>query len=115
MPYNFNVSENTDVGKIVFSKINITDADSIGEAIEVTCINTDSSQGCSVFETQTIESEQNKYNGQIVLKKILNYAEQHTYKFSLKATVSFQILFVIKEHLLKQFIVFYIYYMFIYP
>lgn len=73
----------------MFKNITVTDKDTTGSNIEVECETLPIySDACDVFGIEAVTSEQNLYQGAIVLKKKLNYTEQQLYEFILKATVS---------------------------
>lgn len=83
------VAEDAPVDKTIFTGITVTDADSVGDAIEVECVNLQEYQdACDMFQVETIDSTQNSYHGVIVLRESLDYARQQTYQFQLRATVS---------------------------
>lgn len=92
MPYVIEVDEDTPVDKTIFTGITVTDADSVGDAIEVECINLPEYQdACNMFNVETIDSTQSNYHGAIVLRQSLDYARQETYQFQLRATVIYYI------------------------
>ncbi|XP_017767839.1 PREDICTED: cadherin-87A isoform X2 [Nicrophorus vespilloides] len=87
VPYEINVKEDEPIGSTVFSEVVLSDPDSLGESIEVECINLPGfERACEIFELQAVESSQNTYKGVFVLKKKLNYTMQDTYEILLKAT-----------------------------
>ncbi|KAJ8969553.1 hypothetical protein NQ314_001705 [Rhamnusium bicolor] len=86
-PYEIVINEDTPPGTEVFSNITISDKDTTGANIEVDCINLPEYQdACKIFNIETLSSEQNSYQGAIILKRKLNYAIQREYGFLLKAT-----------------------------
>lgn len=77
----------------MFSNITVTDKDTIGSNIEVDCESLPIyPDACDVFNIKSVSSEQNFYQGAIVLRKKLNFTEQQLYEFILKATVSYSII-----------------------
>lgn len=87
-PYEFAVNEDHTPGSQVFSNITVTDKDTTGSNIEVECESLPIyPNACDVFKIEAVISEQNLYQGAIVLQKKLNYTEQQLYEFILKATV----------------------------
>ncbi|KAF5278616.1 hypothetical protein FQA39_LY00658 [Lamprigera yunnana] len=87
VPYNVFVNEDTIIGTTIFSDIFVTDADTVGDSIEVECINlSNADDTCSIFSIITIDSAQSSYNGSIVLNEKLDYALRTEYKFLLRAT-----------------------------
>lgn len=88
MPYIIDVAEDTPVDKTIFTGITVTDADSIGDAIEVECVNLlEFHDACNMFSVETIDSAESSYHGAIVLRQSLDYARRESYQFQLKATV----------------------------
>lgn len=84
------VDEDTPVDKTIFAYVSATDADSVGETIEVECVNLPTfSNACDMFSVETIDSSQSSYHGAIVLRQSLDYARQQSYQFQLRATVIF--------------------------
>lgn len=89
VPYKIEVKEDTPVGTTIFSNIELSDADSLGDSLEVECIDIPGSEKtCEKFQIQTIDSDQNKYTGAIILNSPLDYASKESYTFILQATVS---------------------------
>ncbi|KAK9728307.1 Cadherin domain [Popillia japonica] len=87
VPYDLEVKEDTPIGTTIFSNIILTDADSVGETIEVTCVEVpDFKDACNVFLIKTVDAEQSRYVGEIVLQGHLNYSVQESYMFLLNAT-----------------------------
>ncbi|KAF5276236.1 hypothetical protein FQR65_LT04041 [Abscondita terminalis] len=87
VPYNVFVNEDTGIGATVFTNIYVTDADTVGDAIEVECVNLyESDNTCDVFSVVAVDSAQNSYNGSLVLHQKLNYSVKTEYKFLIKAT-----------------------------
>ncbi|KAK4881840.1 hypothetical protein RN001_005159 [Aquatica leii] len=87
VPYKVFVNEDTTIGSIIFSEIYVTDADTVGDALEVECVNLfESDNTCTIFSIVTIDSAQNSYNGSIVLQQKLDYSLKTEYNFMLKAT-----------------------------
>lgn len=83
------VNEDTLIGSKIFTNITITDKDTTGSNIEVECQSLPIyPDACDVFNIETVKSEQNLYQGALVLQKKLNYTTQQLYEFILKATVS---------------------------
>lgn len=83
------MKEDTPIGTTIFSNIILTDADSVGETIEVTCVEVpDFKDACNVFLIKTVDAEQSRYVGEIVLQGHLNYSVQESYMFILNATVN---------------------------
>lgn len=83
------MKEDTPVGTTIFGDIAVTDADSIGEAIEVKCVDLlDLENTCKKFKVHEIESSQNEYRGMLLLEETLDYNKSHLHKFSLRASVS---------------------------
>lgn len=88
--YEITVTEDEPVETEIFKEIIVTDKDSFGQNIVVTCINLPKfPDGCSQFRIQTEDVGKNYVRSAIILNKKLNYAEQPLIKFVLKATVSF--------------------------
>lgn len=88
MPYKIEVDEDTPVDKTIFTGIVVTDADSVGDTIEVECVNlVEFQNACDTFVVETIDSAQSIYHGAIVLKQSLDYTKQESYQFQLRATV----------------------------
>lgn len=89
VPYFAVVDENTPTGTSILNNISVIDRDTVGENLEVTCLNTaDSPNACDVFDVKEMSLSVNDFKGSIVLAMALNYSEQEDFKFSLKATVS---------------------------
>lgn len=89
VPYIIEVDEDTPVDKIIFTGITVTDADSVGDTIEVECVNLlEFQNACDMFTVKTIDSAQSSYHGVIVLQQSLDYARQESYQFQLRATVN---------------------------
>lgn len=87
-PYSLEVKEDTPVGTTIFSDVKLRDADSVGETLEVTCVEVlDFPNACQTFRIEPIDAEQDKYNGAIVLQSHLNYSLQESFLFMLNATV----------------------------
>ncbi|XP_071055461.1 cadherin-87A [Onthophagus taurus] len=89
VPYNIEVKEDTPINTTIFNEIIVTDVDTVGETLEVECVELpEYLNACESFKIKTIESDQNKYLGEIVLKDILDYSIQSGYAFLLKASDS---------------------------
>lgn len=89
MPYETVVLEDAAIGTTVFDKILITDRDSVGENLDVACVD-DGSEGhsnaCEVFAIRVLESHQDRLRAAIVLEDKLNYNENMLFKLSLLTT-----------------------------
>ncbi|XP_066259350.1 cadherin-87A isoform X1 [Euwallacea similis] len=86
-PYEINVNEDTAPGTSILAPISVVDSDTVGENIEVSCINSiNSVDACDIFKIQAINSSGYSYKGAIVLERKLNYTIQDKYEFTLKAT-----------------------------
>ncbi|KAB0801704.1 hypothetical protein PPYR_03890 [Photinus pyralis] len=86
VPYFVYVNESTPVGTVIFSDVLATDVDTVGDAIEMECLDhPDFTNACHTFSIVTIESTQNIYRGAIKLKKELDYTVKSEYKILLKA------------------------------
>ncbi|XP_025829338.1 cadherin-87A [Agrilus planipennis] len=86
-PYDIQVDEDALIGATIFSNIRASDADSVGNSLEMVCVDLpDYPDACQKFEVVTFESSQNAFLGGIVLKQKLNYSESQEYVFLLEAT-----------------------------
>ncbi|KAH1027486.1 hypothetical protein HUJ05_000983 [Dendroctonus ponderosae] len=87
LPYHATMDEDAAIGATLLDIIYVTDNDTAGENIEVTCINTlESVDACDIFVIEELTSGVNSYRGVLVLARKLNYTSRQEYKFSLKAT-----------------------------
>ncbi|XP_045467864.1 cadherin-87A isoform X2 [Harmonia axyridis] len=85
--YEITVSEGTLQGTKIFQDILVTDKDSPGNNILVTCINLPKfPDACKFFEIQTIDKGKNYIRSAIILNEKLNYSEKPLIKLVLKAT-----------------------------
>lgn len=88
-PYDILAQEDAEIGTTIFAKLKVQDKDTVGENLEVECINLPEYQNsCEFFEIRTIDSSQSVYHGALVLNKKVNYTVQQKHQFLLKATVS---------------------------
>ncbi|CAH1126852.1 unnamed protein product [Ceutorhynchus assimilis] len=86
-PYEVTVDENASIGTSILTNISVIDHDTVGQNIEVTCLNSlESIDACDVFAVEEISSSVDSYKGALVLIKPLNYSIQNKYSFILKAS-----------------------------
>ncbi|XP_044756698.1 cadherin-87A [Coccinella septempunctata] len=84
--YEIIITEDTPTGTVIFKDIIVTDKDSPGENIVVTCINLPKfPDACNFFKIETTDIEKNSVKSAIILNEKLNYAEQPMMKLVLKA------------------------------
>lgn len=99
MPYKVTVDEDTPIGTTIFSEISVTDADTVGDFIEVFCEDLlNGLEGCDTFAVSTIDSLPSSYHGALVLMKRLDFATKTEYELILRAVVRYQhfLLYLIK-------------------
>ncbi|XP_055623372.1 cadherin-87A [Toxorhynchites rutilus septentrionalis] len=87
LPYETQVLEDAPVGTTVFKEILVTDKDTVGDNLDVTCIpqplNPDA---CEKFSVEIVESSQDKLTAVVVLKGRLDYNERMIYQILLEAS-----------------------------
>lgn len=89
VPYETTVKEDTPIGSTIFQYIEVEDADSVGQTIEVGC----SKQlqyidACKKFDIKTIDASQSHYKGVLILRDQLDYNTKPFYQLILEASVS---------------------------
>jgi hypothetical protein len=84
VPYETEVLEDAVVGTTVFDKILITDRDTVGENLDVTCAVDESA--CETFDVKVLESHQDRLRAAIVLKRKLDYNENLSFTLPLFTT-----------------------------
>ncbi|CAH0398993.1 unnamed protein product [Chilo suppressalis] len=85
-PYEVDVPEDEEIGKTILTNIHVEDIDSVGDSLEVGCLNEQWPEACETFEVVLLNSTANHYTGALVLRKPLNYNEKQFYQFQLYAT-----------------------------
>lgn len=83
-PYETVVLEDTAKGVTVFDKILVTDKDTVGDNIDISCLSEDDS--CKKFKLKVLESRQDLLRGAVVLNDNLDYNKQLIYHFQIKAS-----------------------------
>lgn len=83
-PYESEVLEDTAKGVTIFDKILVTDKDSVGENLDISCVSDDDS--CKKFSLKILESSQSQLKGAVILNDNLDYNKQMIYHFQLKAS-----------------------------
>ncbi|GLV42165.1 Cadherin 87A, partial [Carabus blaptoides fortunei] len=87
VPYEAVVPEDTPVGTTVFRGIRVEDPDTVGETLEVKCINQpQSGDACSKFELETVSAGGDHYQGVLILRQTLDYGEKQFYQLMLQAS-----------------------------
>lgn len=87
VPYEAVVSEDTPIDTTVFKDIHVQDFDSVGETLEVKCVNQpQSGDACSKFEVVTVSAAEDHYHGALVLRQTLDYGEKQFYQLVLQAS-----------------------------
>lgn len=103
MPYEtINVPEDASVGTTVFDKILINDRDTVGENIDVRCLDDDSTEqqhqpqqrtgqhdgrrACDIFSIKIVKSHQDSARAALVLREKLDYNENQIFIVPLLAT-----------------------------
>lgn len=95
VPYETTVLEDAAVGTTVFDKILITDADAVGENLDVICENHHQQPDeenhfekspCTTFSIEVLESHQDRMRAAIVLNQKLDYNENMIYNIPLFTT-----------------------------
>lgn len=86
-PYEVEVPEDEITGKIILENILVDDVDTVGDNLEVTCVsNAQWPDACDIFEVVPVHSTSNNYNGNLILKKRLDYNTKQFYQFQLHAS-----------------------------
>ncbi|XP_055585161.1 cadherin-87A [Uranotaenia lowii] len=87
VPYETEVLENAKPGTTVFGAILVTDKDTVGENLDITCIpqplNPDA---CDKFSIEVTESSQDRLTAAVVLNGHLDYNERMIYQILLEAS-----------------------------
>lgn len=83
-PYEAEVMEDTAKGVTIFDKILVTDKDTVGDNLDISCISEDNS--CEKFTLKVLESRQDLLRGSVVLNHELDYNKQMIYHFQIKAS-----------------------------
>ncbi|KAL9694351.1 hypothetical protein quinque_013636 [Culex quinquefasciatus] len=87
VPYETEVLENALPGTTVFSAILVTDKDTVGENLDVTCIpQPHNPDACEKFSIEITESAQDRLTAAVVLNGRLDYNERMIYQILLDAT-----------------------------
>lgn len=87
VPYETEVLEDATSGTTVISNILVTDKDTVGENLDISCVpQQQSPDACTKFELEIRESGQNKLTAIVVLKSKLDYNEKMIYQITLSAT-----------------------------
>ncbi|XP_053605342.1 cadherin-87A isoform X2 [Plodia interpunctella] len=85
-PYEIDVPEDEAIGKTILTNILVEDKDSVGDNLEVGCLDDQWPEACDAFVVVTLNSTANHYTGELILKKQLDYNEKQFYQFQLYAT-----------------------------
>ncbi|EEB19942.1 conserved hypothetical protein [Pediculus humanus corporis] len=86
-PYDITVSENEKVGTTIFQNIKVSDADLVGDPLEVFCVVPDKlPNNCMKFSVISVESTEQHFRGVVVLQEPLDYAKKQFYHLTLFAT-----------------------------
>lgn len=83
-PYESEVLEDTAKGVVIFDKILVTDKDTVGDNLDISCISEDDS--CNKFILKITESRQDLLRGSVILNDRLDYNKQMIYHFQIKAS-----------------------------
>ncbi|XP_055524329.1 cadherin-87A [Wyeomyia smithii] len=87
VPYETEVLENALPGTIIFRSILVTDRDTVGENLDITCIpQPQNPDACEKFTIEITESRQDKLTAVVRLKGHLDYNERMIYQILLDAT-----------------------------
>ena len=83
------MSENEKVGTTIFQNVKVSDADLVGDPLEVFCVVPDKlPNNCMKFSVISVESTEQHFRGVVVLQEPLDYAKKQFYHLTLFATVS---------------------------
>ncbi|XP_053682239.1 cadherin-87A [Sabethes cyaneus] len=87
VPYETEVLENALPGTIIFRSVLVTDRDTVGENLDITCIpQSQNPDACEKFSIEITESRQDKLTAVVMLKGHLDYNERMIYQILLEAT-----------------------------
>ncbi|XP_055375511.1 cadherin-87A [Condylostylus longicornis] len=86
-PYIAEISEDAPIGSTVFANIKVTDIDTVGESLEISCIDSsESSDSCTKFDVIVVSNTPNELIAKVVTKGEFDYNEKSKYFFNLTAT-----------------------------
>jgi hypothetical protein len=81
-PYKASVAEDTPVGSTLFQALEVTDADLVGDVLDVQCVHRDGYDigVCDSFDIQPrrLETDHDMFRGSVILKQPLDY--RYTFK-----------------------------------
>uniref|UniRef100_A0A182NLH5 Cadherin domain-containing protein n=1 Tax=Anopheles dirus TaxID=7168 RepID=A0A182NLH5_9DIPT len=87
VPYETDVLENAEPGTTIFDGILVTDRDTVGENLDVSCIpQPQNPDACEKFAIEVTESQQDRLTAAVVLKQPLDYNERMIYQLLLDAS-----------------------------
>ncbi|KAJ6636635.1 Cadherin-87A [Pseudolycoriella hygida] len=87
VPYECEIREDALPGTTVFDSVWVTDKDSVGENLNVTCLaQSQNLDACQIFSVEPIKSEQDFLKAVVILKEPLDYNDQMIYHLNLLAS-----------------------------
>ncbi|XP_058058428.1 cadherin-87A [Anopheles bellator] len=87
VPYETEVLENASPGTTIFDGILVTDRDTVGENLDVSCIpQRQNPDACEKFSVEVTESQQDRLTAAVVLKEKLDYNDRMIYQILLDAS-----------------------------
>ncbi|XP_052863844.1 cadherin-87A [Anopheles cruzii] len=87
VPYETEVLENAAPGTTIFDGILVTDRDTVGENLDVSCIpQRQNPDACEKFSVEVTESQQDRLTAAVVLKEKLDYNDRMIYQILLDAS-----------------------------
>ena len=92
LPYKASIAEDTPVASTLFQAIEVTDADLVGDVLDVQCVHRPGfDEGvCDSFEIQPrrLETDHDMFRGSVILKKPLDYRYLFEYFYSTLLNIS---------------------------